>query len=130
MYRSFLPSLLIAAGVALGACGGTTSGNGGNGNNPPVQASAFATSYAHAICDNVASCCQTNGLAYDANNCLTSAQGIVHGLLVNPAVAAGATYDASAAGDCVAAIKAAVTACSDDMATQNELDAACKGVYS
>jgi hypothetical protein len=122
----FLASLSFA-GLWLAACGGSTSSGG---TNAPVAASDFASGYAHAVCDNVAGCCQKAGLGYDANACMTSVQGIIQGLLVNPANAAGATYDPNAAGDCLAQVRAAVETCSTSTSSKNALDSACQRVYA
>lgn len=118
--------LLSGTGLWIAACGGTTSSNG----STPVAASDFAASYAHAICDNVGPCCQQGGLAYDANACVTSVQGLIQGLLVNPANASGSKYDANAAGNCISQISAIVKSCNETSAQRTALDQACSAVYS
>lgn len=122
-----LIALVSGAGMWIAACGGTSS-NGGSA--PPVAAGDFASSYAHAVCDNIAACCAKEGIGYDANACFTAVQGIIQGLLVNPATAAGSVYDATAAGDCIAKVRDAAIACNDTTSGKTDLNSACNRVYS
>ena len=122
-----LAALVTGAGMWIAACGGTSS-NGGSA--PPVSSTDFAGSYAHAVCDNIAACCAKSGIGYDASACFTSVQGLIQGLVVNPATASGATYDANAAGDCIARVRDASIACGETTQMQSDLNAACNRVYS
>ena len=121
-----LIALVSGAGMWIAACGGT-SANGGTA--PPVVAGDFVSSWAHSICDNLAACCAKEGIGYDANNCLTAAEGLIQ-VGVNQATAAGATYDPAAAGDCIAESRAAAIACNDTTQSKNDVSSACNRVYS
>ena len=121
-------ALLTGGGLwVIAACGGSTSNGGGTG---PVASSDFANQYAHAVCDNIAACCAKAGIGYDANACLSAAQGIIQGLIVNPATAAGATYDPNAAGACIDQVKQAALACGETPSQKSALNNACNKVYS
>lgn len=119
-------ALVTGAGMWIAACGGSSS-NGGAA--PPVTANDFVGAWAHAVCDNIAACCAKGGIGYNANNCLVAVQGLIQAG-VNQATAAGATYDATAAGDCVAKTRDAVVACNDTTQSKSDTNAACNRVYS
>jgi hypothetical protein len=99
------------AALAVQACGGSANGGG------PTP-STFASQFAHAACDNLAPCCKTNGIAYDANNCLVAVEGSVQESAVNTALAAGAIYDPKAASACIAAIAASAQQCNDALTNE------------
>lgn len=121
------------ASPALSGCGGDSGGSPGESGTvaAPAQLSQFAAAYAHAICDNVSSCCQSNGFAFNAVNCFDAGQGVVQAFLVNPAMAAGGTYNPSAASACLTAVAGYARACNDlTSTTPSAASAACRQVVA
>jgi hypothetical protein len=105
-FVAFLTSL--ASLVAL-ACGGETT-------TPPTLApteSTFAASVAHALCDNLAGCCQANGFSFTSSDCLTEAETETQNGVIAQASAAGIAFDPDGASACLAAIAAAAQSCHD-----------------
>ncbi len=77
------------------------------------SATGIAAAFAHAVCDELASCCLKNALAFNLDNCLVAAAGNAQEQIINPALAVGATYQAAAANACLAAIAKAAQECDD-----------------
>ena len=99
----------IGAAGAIAACGGST-GDGGSGAEPIPQAELAARAAA-AVCDHIGSCCAQRGWAYDAAACRAQYEGVMQDDFIDPAVKAGAIYDAQAAGTCIAGFASLATSC-------------------
>jgi len=85
-------------------------GTGAGGTNAsPVAQGDFANSYATAICSNVATCCTRFGYAFDQTSCASRAQA--DGASATAFDPAKVSYDASAAGACLAGIGALFQQC-------------------
>jgi hypothetical protein len=61
----------------------------------------YAGRFAHAVCDQMESCCQQNGLTFDHGNCVLGGAGFVQAG-VDQAEIHHAQYDSKAADACVA----------------------------
>jgi hypothetical protein len=111
----------IIATIAIPACGGSSEGGG---SAAPIPQDQLAARTAAAVCDNIGSCCQKNGWAYDAAACKQAYQTFIQAILVDPAMKGGVTYDAQAAGTCVSAISSIAANCGD-----GALPDACERIY-
>jgi len=89
----------------------------------PIARDALAGSYAAAVCDNIGSCCQSDGLAYDSAACR---ERVLKQLDFPPASTDGVIYDASAAGQCIASVASYFAACGGSSASS----ASCKQVFT
>jgi len=117
-----LAGLGAASSLLVVGCSGSTSGGGTNA--APVPVDQFVSRYVSAVCDNIGGCCQQAGLAYDAQGCTTLGTNEVSSEF-DPNQP-GVTYDANAAGACIAALKKAASTCSGfDVETAT----ACKGIF-
>ena len=119
--RSILTLLVTGLGAAvLAACSGKTDA-------APVAEADFATQLAHAVCDNIGPCCAKAQLTYDKSACASSAIAALQGDF-DRRKKEGATYDATAAGQCVAQYQGIASSCSNDSTTDTL--AACRRVYA
>lgn len=76
--------------------------------NPPVAVADFPTAYADALCGPAATCCAALGGTFDPAKCRDAASQESRYLNNAPP---GSTYDAQAAGDCVAQVSAQYGSC-------------------
>ena len=103
--RSLAPLALVP--LLVFACGG------GEAVLPPPGVTEFANSLAHALCDNLAGCCKTNGFSFDAGACLAQTQTAAQTYMIGPGVADGARYNPTAASACLALYTSRAQACDD-----------------
>lgn len=110
----------VVLGGALGGCSGSTTNGTSSG---PIPESQFASKFASTVCDNMGSCCQKSGFAYDPAKCKTALSAEISQILAMKDI----SYDAQAAGSCLDAGKAAMLSCNgfDQAATQ-----ACNKVFT
>lgn len=119
--RRTLSSRIAAAGVlflALAGCGGGSEGTS------PVAVDDFAKAIADAVCGNVGPCCRLEGHAFDSNACHTKAEEQL-GKFVTQGKAEGITYDADAAGQCVAEYANVARSCGEPQS----IEATCRKVF-
>lgn len=115
----------LCCALAQAACGGTaTGGSGGSAGvtGPPVPRDQLASTLGSTFCDAIGGCCRKAGLPYDQNACITN---IVGGFEI-PSTSAKVSYDAQAAGNCVAGFKASLSAC---QALSDATPDACEQVF-
>ena len=105
--------------------GGTGSGGTGSGPGTPVAATALGSTLANAYCPSIAACCASAGIAQDVSTCTTTLrtqlEAEINLELGNPKIA----YDPAAAGRCVEAYRAAASACTDRVLS-DQIDQLCK----
>ncbi len=109
--------LLVVALVAVG-CSGSTSGG-----SQPVSEQNYANALAHAICDNIGSCCQKKSYGYSDAKCLTR-------LLSTASLPPDSKFNAQQAGACVDLYASAARSCSISDAVAQKLDATCRAVFT
>lgn len=97
-----------------GAGSGDTSGQ-------PVALEDFASAFAEASCAAVGPCCAGAGLTYDSEVCQTTVRQLVAAEWLSDID--GPTYDATVAGDCIAAVRASGSTC--DSGTAQPTGPAC-----
>lgn len=104
--RAAFFTLVALGSLSLaGGCSGSTTDGGGS---TPVPADQFVTRFIDAVCNNIGSCCQQSGFAYDAAGCKALGQAeFKQPVSESPSV----VYDPNAAGDCIAAVQKAATSC-------------------
>ena len=100
----------------LGACSGKTT------SAAPVALADLPSAYAHAVCDSIKGCCDDANFKYDDASCVTAAQKEIQDELS----AFAGTYDANAAGDCVAAVRENAASCT----ARKSSDDSCGRVFS
>jgi hypothetical protein len=86
---------MSAAGLLM-ACGKS------NGSAAPVQQRELPSRIAGLICNSMATCCQSDGFAFDNAGCKSNLASELEGNLQREFIA-NLEYDAQAAGDCLAA---------------------------
>jgi hypothetical protein len=99
--------LVVASMLAAATCGGRSELDSGTG--MPVPQANFAEAYAAAECSALAGCCAAVGLR-PAAGCVSTVAARIQGEVAG-AVNAGAVYDATTAGACVAAVGALFAQC-------------------
>jgi hypothetical protein len=119
----------IVGMTLLAACSSSSSGNGGGttGQTTPVQQTEFPAQFVSAICDNIATCCQTAGFAYDPTGCRATQMKSVADLTKAGSLD-GVTWDANAAGQCIALTKQIASSCMATADLVKQYEAACSGV--
>ena len=144
--RGRAPRALAAAAAALllvaAGCGGGNgvpglTGSGGSG--PPVspEGAAFENQFAHAWCDNLASCCQDDTPPFSAASCLTSAHRLAESFAANAAGLSGLApqFNSSQVARCLAAVTASALSCPSSAPimfplAQNAVGEPCANVFS
>jgi len=106
--------------ASMGACGGEED------ERTPVE--VYASQYGDATCAVWESCCRANGLSFDRGKCGLFAAIYIQGD-VDRHVAAGATFDASAADACIKAAVEATRSCTKNE-DNRETRGACAKVWS
>ena len=109
----------LLATSALGACSTKSSAT-------PVAQSDLPLQIAHAICDSIKPCCAQTAFAYDQAACVTAVQSELDQDFVK---LAGTTYDATAAGNCVAKYREVASSCADPAEGDDATDDACSAVF-
>ena len=128
MRRALIVSLIVIGLVA--ACGddgdpaGGASSSGGAPSAGPIPQAQLLDQYTAAYCDTLGPCCTKYSVPFDKAACTTLVRNAFQQPFADAAVR-GWTYDADAAGKCVAAIRAVITAC--DASAANPADIANAG---
>jgi hypothetical protein len=117
--------------VTAGVCGlfglfATACSSSDSGGGPPVPLDQFPQQYATAYCDSIAPCCKTAEIPYDALTCKSTATNSFT-QIVEQASGPNTTYDAVAAGNCLAALKATLQSCKS-LASAFQ-GSACQGIF-
>jgi hypothetical protein len=115
--------LVVAVSVcALAALGGGCSSS----TQTTVPVEQFPTQFGNALCDSVAPCCSSVGIAYDAASCKAAATTFFQNY-VSENNSPLTMYDSAAAGRCLDAVKASLQACKglDD----NTTGVACADIF-
>ena len=104
-------------------CGGSSEDDAGT-SAPPVPKEELAASSGAALCTDLGACCSAEGHAYDLAKCSQTMNEVIQAFLIDPAEKEGAEYDAQAAGDCLAWLRASAKSCSF-----GEAPVACDRIY-
>jgi hypothetical protein len=112
------------AGTSASSSGGGMS-VGGVISGPPVAAENFVDQWAAAVCDSVQPCCQASKYGWDRQGCLSKMASLVSAQ-ASAASTAGVTWDAAAAGKCIAGTKRDYAGCNPPL--DFELDELCRSV--
>lgn len=103
-------------------CGGLTSGGAG-GPAPPVSEADFRNALAHALCDNIAGCCQKAGYVYDDAECVSLQ-------LMGIGLPKHAKFSAQQAGVCVQDTANLARSCDRSKLPLDELAPSCNSVFT
>ena len=135
--RVAFPSVILAALVL--ACGSDDAPVTGGTSAPsagPIAENQLLAEYTAAYCDTLGPCCSKYSVTFDKSNCTS----VVGNALKQPFADSAArnwTYDADAAGKCIAAIRSVITACDKSAIPPADLDNAgdrrgsiCRHIYS
>jgi hypothetical protein len=114
--------------VAIGAF--SCDGEPANNNAPAgsVQTSDLAVQIAAAHCEGIAACCIAGGFSSDTAGCKASMQAQLNAFLTVHFADSYQSYDAAAAGRCVDAYRAAMTACTNRPLSQ-AISSACDAMF-
>jgi hypothetical protein len=105
-----MKEVLLSGLCALGLLVFAACSSDDDGGAAPIPIEELTESVAHAMCDNVADCCQKTGLGFNVTSCRNEITTETQEMVAS--VQAGTVkYDEQAAGDCVSAIEAATKAC-------------------
>jgi hypothetical protein len=94
---------ILGACLVLSACGKSAGDVGSDA--APLSKDDFAASYAQAVCENMAGCCESEQAAFDASHCKKVAKSFWQNELDAEAVLPGRIYDAQAAGACLKVLR-------------------------
>lgn len=115
--RRMLVAPVLAVVVMLVACGDDEpSGDGGSSSGgavtpgAPIAEAELLERYTAAYCETLGPCCGKYSVPFDEETCTTMVRNALEPSLTD-AAERGRRYDADAAGQCVASIRAAITAC-------------------
>src|SRR5882724_6797541 len=102
-------------GLAAGCGGSTLTGGeeGGLTSNPsgaPISEQQLPNQFVDAFCGNIGPCCQAAAIAFDLTTCKQNLSATIGAALVQE-MAPKISYDASAAGRCIAAYASEIKAC-------------------
>lgn len=111
--------LVLAAG-----CGKSVGGGGGGGSAAPVARADFAPQAAKTFCDSFADCCNAQSYPVNAQTCTSQLSSYFEQAWLE--LGQKTVYDAQAAGDCLAALRAHVQCGS---AEDDVIEAACERVF-
>ena len=123
--RIFVASLGAALGLTW-ACGGENSG--GASPSQPVTNNDMATALSSAFCEGIVGCCSRYGYPSDTAACKNTLQTLLSAQMTTLFGTGHYTYDANAAGACVAAYRNAAEACTSHEA-EGAVETACQKVY-
>lgn len=126
MKHSIWPGISIFTFFAIAACSGSTD-SGSGAAAAPIPQDQLLRSYVAAVCDNIGSCCEVEGFAYDPNKCNEAGLEELGDELPNT-TDGRVVYDANAAGACVSAIAKAAKSCKPFFAA--ECDEVFKGTLA
>lgn len=105
---------ILTIASALAACSSSATAAA------PVAEGDLALQAAHALCDSIQPCCAQVGYTYDATACLANEKAEVQREITQES-GQGGTYDANAAGNCVAKLRAQAAACADPPASTRSM---------
>lgn len=110
--RAWCLAVPVFLGTLVVACGDDEApvSGGGAPSAGPIAESQLLAQYTAAYCDTLGPCCGKYSVPFDKANCTS----VVGNALKQPFADSAArswTYDADAAGKCIAAIRAVITAC-------------------
>ncbi len=117
-----LASLL--AGLA-GACSGESDHDGAP---TSVSAGDFASEFASTYCSSISGCCQRFGEAFNLSSCQDAVRGYISAAVDRELASGKVVFDDAAAGACIDAYGAALSACTDQE-LGNRLDGACENIF-
>lgn len=117
-----------AGSGGAGGAGGSAGGDGGVTCAPGHADTDFATGYAKAACDNMATCCSSGGMSFDAAGCVASVESAIQ-TFVDQAVCGGSTYVAGNAQACFDAVAAYAKTCTGDPVLYHVANAACNRAF-
>lgn len=100
----------------LGACSGKTTA-------VPVARADFPSEYAKALCESIQTCCDSGKRAYDQIACEASEKKSIEQAMPDASI----SYDANAAGQCLATLRSVVSSCADAPAALKE---PCQHIFS
>ncbi|MEO6419765.1 MAG: hypothetical protein ABIP39_10180 [Polyangiaceae bacterium] len=112
-------STLVVIASSVSACSSTSTA-------APIAEADLAVQAAHALCDSIQPCCAQVGYTYDGETCIAAEKAEVQQELTKES-GRGGTYDANAAGACVAQLRAQAAACADPPAGSRMKD--CGPIY-
>lgn len=125
--------VLLAAFVGCGVNGAP----GGGGPIVSPAGGAFEDQFAHAWCDNLASCCQADTPPFSASTCLSHARMIAGGFAADAAEVSGGSvqFNPSQVDRCLAAVTASALSCPTSAPlmfalAQNSIGEPCANVFS
>jgi hypothetical protein len=107
-------SSLFALTVAVACGGGSSSGTGSPAQGVPVSEQTFASEYPKKACRALSLCCAARNIAYEPATCQ---------LFMGASQPEGSTYDAAAAGNCLAELDAIQTCDMSEPASASSCDA-------
>jgi hypothetical protein len=128
-----------ASGGVAGASSGGTAGvksttnpstggamsMGGVPSGPPVAVEDFVDAWTTAACDAVEPCCQASQYGWSRSSCVSNMAALVKADVAGAAIA-GVTWDAQAAGKCIAGVKRDFAGCNPPI--NPDLYDACRSV--
>jgi len=107
----FAKLVVVVSGCVLGWLGaGCSPSNSGGADATPVPLDQLPAQFAGVVCDTVAPCCKSAGIAYDSATCESAATTYFQAF-VTQNNGPGKTYDAAAAGGCLSAVQTALRSC-------------------
>lgn len=108
---------IIRRGFGVGIlgviCALLVSCNKGNNTAAPVESGNFVKAFSSAYCEGIADCCKEQGFPSDTAACKTTLEAQIGPQAATRLSSPHYTYDAKAAGVCLAAYKSALEACTD-----------------
>ncbi len=120
--RSAVRALVATAFVTFAAaCSGSSDGSAG-----PISLDDYPDAAAAALCDALAPCCGSIGIAIDAATCRAMMSGSIR-QDIQDAPPANYTYDPDAAGACVSEFRVAFAGCEPTTLQLGSCDAAFQG---
>ncbi len=98
----------LVTGLGLVAGGCSSKGGDDGGSAAPIAEADLPAQFAKVYCTSIAPCCNAGHVAFDATACESQVGGAATFLV---GAKAGQTYDAAAAGKCVAELGSALKSC-------------------
>lgn len=105
---------LLAACASFGGCGKTGD------DTSPIEQSELPEAYANLLCESLGSCCKASSLTFDPQQCRDGEAATLRDFLtgIDPK---NVSYDAQAAGDCLAGIAGHIKCGRPDGANESEI---------
>ena len=123
--------LCVVSATGLAACDGGSRKQGDAGPSDagpvkPIPASSFAATFAAAYCESIAPCCTQTG--NDSTGCQATLEAEMAAFVTVDTSNTKLAYDETAAGNCIAAVRATLSACTD-RALSRQSDGVCQLVF-